>query len=470
MRHTLVYMAVLAAGLAASCGASAKTVVTGGGCDLGGLTTYDVRISHVDDKMVVGMTLLLDSVEVKSRQAVLITPYIISETDSVELPSVGIYGRRRYYYDQRYNDGQTLGGEEGTVIPAREMPSTYAYEATIAYEDWMENCALRLMRQDYGCRDDIEGEESCTLATVEAYVPRFIYVRPHGEGVKTRTLSGSAMVCFPVSRTEIQPDYRDNRSELGKIEGTIASVKGDADMSITAISLKGYASPEGSYANNERLAKARTEALRDYVIRLSGVPSSVITAGSEAENWEGLREYVEASCLENRNEILRLIDSPEEPDRKERLIRERYPADYATLLKDCYPALRRTDYKVDYVVRSFTDPEEIRHLVITAPQKLSLEEFYLAAEGLEPGSEEFNQVFDVAVRMYPDDETANLNAANAAMERGDMDAARAYLDRAGSSREAVYARGVYEALNGNEAKADELFRQSRLLEEKDAKK
>ena len=44
--------------------------------------------------------------------------------------------------------------------------------------------------------------------------------------------------------------------------------------------------------------------------------------------------------------------------------------------------------------------------------------------------------------MFPDDAIANLNAANATMRRGDLTGAKRYLDRAGDSPEAVYARGA----------------------------
>lgn len=80
------------------------------------------------------------------------------------------------------------------------------------------------------------------------------------------------------------------------------------------------------------------------------------------------------------------------------------------------------------------------------PQKLSLNEFYLVARTYEPGSVEFNDVFETAVRMYPDDETANLNAANSAMQRKDFESAKRYLFKAGDSSQAVYARGAYAFL------------------------
>ena len=68
-----------------------------------------------------------------------------------------------------------------------------------------------------------------------------------------------------MNRTEIHPDYRRNPEELKKILSTIDAVKNDADSKIISISIKGYASPEGSYSNNIRLAKGRTETLKEYV-------------------------------------------------------------------------------------------------------------------------------------------------------------------------------------------------------------
>ena len=51
-------------------------------------------------------------------------------------------------------------------------------------------------------------------------------------------------------------------------------------------------------------------------------------------------------------------------------------------------------------------------------------------------------MFDIAVRMYPDDEVANLNAANALLERKEAEQALKYLQKAGNSPQADNARGV----------------------------
>lgn len=256
-----------------------------------------------------------------------------------------------------------------------------------------------------------------------------------------------------MNKTDIRPDYRGNTAELNKIIATIDSVKNDADMRITTVSIKGYASPEGSYANNERLARGRTEALKQYVRNLYHFSDDFIHTAYEPEDWDGLRAYVEKSGLQHKNEILDIINSYLEPDAKDNKIKATYPDEYRFLLANCYPALRHSDYKVEYTIRSFTDVEEIKRIMATQPQKLSLEEFYRVAQTMEPGSHEFTEVFETAVRMYPNDASANLNAANTAMKRNDLNAAKRYLDKAGDSPEADYARGVYAYLNKDYATA-----------------
>lgn len=162
----------------------------------------------------------------------------------------------------------------------------------------------------------------------------------------------------------------------------------------------------------------------------------------EPEDWEGLREAVDRSNLDHRDAILELIDADIEPDAKEARIKREYPADYKFMLQNFYPPLRHTNYKVSYVIRTYSDPEEILRVMHEHPQNLDQNEFYVAAEGLEAGSDEFTEVFETAVRMYPDDKAANLNAANAAIRRGAHAEARKYLAKAGQSPEADYARAA----------------------------
>lgn len=182
--------------------------------------------------------------------------------------------------------------------------------------------------------------------------------------------------------------------------------------------------------------------MKKYIQQLYQFESDVITTDYEPEDWAGLRRYVEQSNLEHRTEIIALIDSNLEPDAREWKIKSSYPAEYRFLLQNCYPALRHTDYRIAYTIRSYSDVEEIKRIMRERPQKLSLNEFYLVAQEYVPGTDDFTEVFETAVRMFPDDVIANLNAANAAIRRGDLTGAKRYLAKAGNSPEAVYARGA----------------------------
>lgn len=418
--------------------------------------------------MAIKLNLILKNIQVKNNSAVLVTPRIVGKNDSVDLPSVGVYSRKRYFHYLRNNGSDMLSGKDEIVIRKSRMPDVQAYETVTPYKEWMNNSRLELVCQEYVCCGNIECEHNSTLAYNRIFQPNFVYVRPTAEVQKNRSLKGSAFIDYPVNNTVIYPDYHSNAVELAKITATIDSVKNDNDVRITSVYIKGFASPEGSYANNARLAKGRTEALSNYVFSLYSFPQSVLTTDYEPENWDGLKDYVEKSDLQNREGILSIIASVDEPDNKEQKLRTAYPDDYSMLFTQCFPLLRRSEYKVEYVVRSFTDAAEIRHIIDTRPQKLSLEEFYIAAQDLQSGSDEYNKVFDVAVRMFPNDPVANLNAANASMAKGDFTMAKRYLDNSGSSPQAVYARGVYAALTKDYTVAMSLLRQAEASGVKEA--
>jgi tetratricopeptide (TPR) repeat protein len=245
--------------------------------------------------------------------------------------------------------------------------------------------------------------------------------------------------------------------ELAKITGTIDSVKSDKDVTIKSIFIKGFASPESPYSNNTRLAKGRTEALKEYVENMYHFGEGFIKTDFEPEDWAGLERYVEASSLPHKAQILATIRSNREPDNKEWVIKSTWKDEYRFLLDNCYPALRHSDYVIDYEIRSYSNPVEIERILHTAPQNLSLEEFFILAQTYEPGSEKFNELFETAVRMYPDDAVANLNAANSALLKGDYRSALRYLDKAGDMPEAVYTRGALEVYMGNDDAAKAYF-------------
>ena len=414
-----------------------------------GISIGNFNMNRSGKYFTVEMNVDLTALDVDANRAVLLTPRLVNGADSLDLPSIGIYGRRRFYYYVR-NGISTISGGAEKSFQASKKPEQLEYNNLILYEEWMNGATLTIHRSDWGCCQTILAQYEGELGRHhEAFFPELVFVQPKAEVMKSRSLSGSAYIDFPVNQTVIYPDYRRNTVELGKIQATIDSVRNDKDVTITSVWLKGYASPESPYKHNTELAIGRTAALKKHIGQLYHFADDIIQTDYEPEDWGGLRRYVEQSNIDHRAEILALIDSDMEPDAKEAKIKRTYPEEYRFMLQNFYPALRHTDYRIDYNIRTFSEADEIKHIMAEQPQKLSLNEFYLVAGKYEPGTDEFTDVFQTAVRMFPNDETANLNAANAAIRRDEFGAARRYLDKAGDSAEAVYARGALAVREGD---------------------
>lgn len=297
---------------------------------------------------------------------------------------------------------------------------------------------------------------------VLTYKPQlcYAYAKPVVEQVKRRTEDGCARLGFAVNKYDIRPDFGDNAQELAKIRKSVELVERDSDVTITGIQLHGYASPDGRYGSNDRLATNRTNELRKYLEDYyPDLDKQLFEANHTAEDWDSVRRFVAASDLANREAMLEVIDSDLQPDAKDAKLKKDYPEQYSYIYNNVYPEVRRTDYRITYNVRNFS-LEEAQRIIKERPQKLSLQEMFLVANSYEEGSPDYCEVFEVAVRMFPSDETANVNAANTALRRGDKASADRYLLRAGTSPEAQNARGILALRNGDRESALRLFQQA----------
>ena len=407
----------------------------------GGAEVSGVDIRKQRDSVVIRMNLNLSGMEVGRNRSIVVTPLFYAEGEEEWLPAIEVMGRTRYLYYQR-NEESLYADSPYTIIKKdKNATQQVGYQVSVPYRKWMDRASLVVAEDTCQCGEVSKGNSILLAQADLVFTPRLAYISPQAETRKARALSGEAYLDFPVNKTVIYPEYRRNTAELAKIRATIDTIRTDKDFSITRISLKGYASPEGRYAANVRLSEGRTDALKDYLMSEYGFEASLFRTNAGAENWAGLRKYVAQSGLADKEAILAIIDSEEEPDAKEQRIRREHAASYRILLQDCYPALRRTDYTVDYVIRGF-NVEEAKEVIKTRPQNLSLQEMFAVAQTYQPGSEEFNHVFDVAVRLYPADPIANLNAANALLERKEAAQALKFLDKAGDTPQADNARGV----------------------------
>lgn len=430
------------------------------------LLPTDLKAERADRNLAVGMTLDLGTLPVGSNMSVRITPVLNGAGgERCELPSVTVAGRSRYYTMKR-NDNPA--SREGMFYRHSRKMSPLNYTAMVPYKAWMRTAEISIETEAEGCCGKGIGRSAVAVSNLKlektAIEAGYAFVTPKAERMKIRRKEGSALIDFKVNQTVILPDFGRNPGELAKIRQSIDEVRDDADTKILSVDIHGYASPEGSYANNERLAKGRTEALAGYVRTLYSFPAGMITTASTAEDWEGVRRFLlDNPAFENRDAILAIVDSDIDPDSKNDRIKAEYPVAYRYMLENVYPPLRHSDYRIEYEVRSYTDPKEIAEVFRTRPANLSLEELFILANSLPEGSDEYADVFETAVRLFPDSEVAALNAAFAAIKRGDYVGAARHLENAGDSPEATYARGLVKAGEGDYEGARTLLEEAKAL-------
>ena len=462
-------VAILAVVISTAVTLSAQTLANGQ------VEAQNVNLQKISETVSVNFDLDMSDLSLSANRGLVFTPIIAGISDTLRLPAIEILGRLRYLYWQR--NGATA--TQNPIIVARRHNGDLQvehYEYKVPYQLWMKGSRLVIEQADCKCAqrlgtealavtsDELEPEVE-NAPVEEPIVWEFAYMKPQPEAVKQRAEEGTARLNFEVNKYDIRPDFGNNAAELKKIRATIDLVKNDSDVRLTGIYLHGYASPDGPYAHNAELAKNRTRALEKYLENYYDELNSILfSMDSTPEDWKGFREFADTCGYSGKWDVLNIIDSDMTPDEKDWTLKMRYTTFYKNVvLPVAYPSLRRTDYKVTYDVRNFS-LEEARRIIRERPQKLSLNEMYLVANSYVEGSDDFNNVFDVAVRMFPESEIANVNAACVALENGNMKDAARFLANAGDSPEAKNAGGVFAAMNGDKEAALELFSQASSLE------
>lgn len=428
-----------------------------------------VELNEDAQTVSVSVKFNMKDIRLSRNQEVILIPAIFSAdgTDSLMMRGITVCGHNRWYWYLR----EGLADNPANGIYRAGTDQTVTLSETVPFRNWMQHSTVELVMKAASCCHTpqkvvgVSPNGGGLIATINTDRPawdfEYVFAPELSAAPVEMALEGSAFVNFVVNRTELNPDYMINRQEINKILSSIDKVKNDADAVITNIHIKGFASPEGSYANNTRLAQGRTETLARYVNDLYKFAPGVMTVSYEPEDWAGLRNYVADSLnynIDNRGEILGIIDGPLEFDAKDQALRTHFPKDYQVILKQIYPWLRHSDYRVAYKIKEYTDISDLKRLYASEPAKLRPIDFYTLAQQYPEGSREFLEIMKKASEVYPDDAMINLNVANLYMIEGNLEAAQSALLKSGNSPRANFARGVLAVKRGDLDGAEKFFR------------
>ncbi|MBF0647209.1 DUF3868 domain-containing protein [Dysgonomonas sp. GY75] len=411
------------------------------------------ELGKMGDKLVMDFDILIHNVHVSANNRLVLTPVIRDTIDGKQqfLPASLINGKTR---DKLYKRGLILTGMEKDLsvhsvfrADKKDVDKVISYKTSITYEPWMKNASVYLSADLCGCDGSAKDYTEYLVANgitgpekiVEPkgikpdfgiYTPHVAFIAPPREEKKERSSAGEAYLIFGQGEWNISPDMYNNRSELAKIEQSLNYIREEPSARITKLHIKAYASVEGSYEMNLALSQKRAGSLLGYVDKVYTFPkeTDVLSEGL-GEDWTRLAELIEKDTkLDNKGQLLNIIHTVGiHEGREKKLMDMDEGRPYKYMLETLFPLLRRTDYKIEYNVPSFTI-EKGKQLLNSKPGMLSLDEMFRIANTYEKGSAAFNNVFKTAAAIYPSDKTASINAASVLILEKDYKAAEELLE------------------------------------------
>jgi hypothetical protein len=227
-------------------------------------------------------------------------------------------------------------------------------------------------------------------------------------------------------------------------------------LNLDNVEVSAYASPDGGFNINDKLANQRQKVSEQYVNQeLKKIKMNApVDAKYTAQDWEGFQELVKTSNIQDKDIILRVLSMYKDPQEREQQIKNISSA-FRELADGILPQLRRARLTINYETIGRSD-EQIMDQLKADATKLSIEEILYGA-ALQDDANAQEDIYKVATEIYPNDGRAYNNIATIEYAKGNYEAARQYLQKAQGVEESKANLGLLALKNGDVATAEQLI-------------
>lgn len=228
-----------------------------------------------------------------------------------------------------------------------------------------------------------------------------------------------ANIMFLIQQAELRSSEL-NSSNLAAWKDLVKEADKD-DRKNVDVEISAYASPDGGYKLNEGLAEKREKNTSNYLdkeFRKSNVDTE-INARYTAQDWDGFKQLVEASNLQDKDLVLRVLSMYPDPETREREIKN-ISAVYSELAETILPKLRRSRLIANVEIIGKTDAELLSAVNGNRMGDLSVEELLYAAN-LDGASKE--SIYTYVTQKYANDYRGWNNLGAYYYGKGDADKA-----------------------------------------------
>lgn len=240
-----------------------------------------------------------------------------------------------------------------------------------------------------------------------------------------------ADIKYVINRADVRRSEM-RKEEMGTLNETIKAVNENERIEMKGIEISAYASPDGELDLNTKLADKRQKTAEKY---LNGqlkkakidVAEELMSMLSTPEDWEGFKTLVDASSIQDKEMILRVLSMHSDPVVREQEIKN-LSAAYEVIAEEILPQLRRSKFTVNMDKIGWSD-EELKDLWKNNPDTLVLEELLYTAtlcEDLEGKLAVYTKAAEVAPKCI----RAHNNKGVVLFKMGKADEAAAAFDAA----------------------------------------
>ena len=269
-----------------------------------------------------------------------------------------------------------------------------------------------------------------------------------------------ANIKFLINQANLRKSELKNNS-VGEFVKLLKEINKDREgLNLQNVEIQAYASPEGGFKFNDKLANKRQNVSEKYVrkeMKSAGVEGN-LDAHYTAQDWEGFQQLVQASNIQDKDVILRVLSMYKDPQEREQQIRNMSEG-FRELADAILPELRRSRLIIHYETIGRND-EQIKAQYNEDAAKLSADELLYYAT-LEEDAAKKEEIYAKTAQLYTNDYRPLNNQAVMAFNRGDEAKATQLLAQAitksHNAAEANATLGLIALKNGNVAEAENLI-------------
>ncbi len=268
-----------------------------------------------------------------------------------------------------------------------------------------------------------------------------------------------ADIYYLINRAEVRKEEisKDDIQQL--IQYTIAAHENER-KDLKGVQVSAYASPDGALDFNTQLSAQRERTSSGFLageLKKAGVTVDLKTRYTP-EDWEGFKEKVQASNIQDKELIIRVLSMYTDPEVREREIRN-LSAAFTQLADDILPQLRRAKLLTTVDLIGKTD-EEILALAESNPSALNPAELLYAATLVDDLDRKI-KIYNSFQTVYPKDWRGPNNAGYVLVLQMKYTDAKPLFEKAERLKtdEPIIKNnlGAVALVEGNLQKAEELF-------------